>query len=184
VVLLFVLLLVKVFAFFEQSGSQLSPLESASARGMMFLIDVSSPCLQVNGSGIVLKKLAEHLQGSAECLDPNSLHLHEQVCHGTVLRSLQRGGTAQCSVDPDRAKRDHAMMAEKVPVPSSSGGHRNVEDGVPTPDLGLCKNNVKEDWWVHAILLIKGLRFQRLSGITIEVLLLHWSQRGPRTQPR
>jgi hypothetical protein len=43
-------------------------------------------------------------------------------------------------MEPKRLERDHPVIGEEVPVPSSSGRsicNRNVKDGVLAPDLGL-----------------------------------------------
>jgi hypothetical protein len=54
---------------------------------MIFFINVPSPRAhlwdlgQVNGPGIVLKKLAENLGGGARCGDAKELHLSQQVHH-------------------------------------------------------------------------------------------------------
>jgi hypothetical protein len=68
--------------------------------------------------------------------------------HEGVLRPLCRGRIAGQVVSLDRGNGNHAKLAEKIPGPSGTGGsidNRNVEKGIPAPDLGLGENKVKED---------------------------------------
>jgi hypothetical protein len=86
--------------------------------------------------------------------------------HERVLCPLRRSRVVGHGVDPHGSNGNHAVVAEKVPGPSSAGesiDDGNIEKAVPAPDLRLGKDKVKEALEIRVIREIKGVRVQALS---------------------